>query len=159
MALKEKVIEITKEGRDQGKKFLITEMPLIQLDKWANRLLSAAAKGGIDLNSIDVDKITDIFKAKKTVDAGETLDKPIDVVGGILELGNLSIKAIGNINYDVLQDSLDELVSSCVQVVSSGGVSREMLSVDEEIQDLATLWTLRKEAFNLHIDFLTIGNP
>lgn len=154
MALKELTVEIEKEGRDQGKRFLITEMPVTQIDKWANRLLSSAAKGGINLKEMELDKIADILQYKKKIEEG----KQIDVTGGILELGNLTTQAIGNIDYDVLQDSLDELILQCVQVVSSNGISREMLSVDEEISELSTLWKLRKEVFNLHIDFLKIGN-
>ena len=44
------------------------------------------------------------------------------------------------------QSLLDQLIEDCVQVVPTGGAARPMLSIDDEIEDLKTLWTLRKEA-------------
>ena len=35
---------------------------------------------------------------------------------------------------------------------------REFDTIDEEIEDIKTLWMLRKEAFLLHIDFLADGS-
>lgn len=149
MARKTKTVAI-ESGRDNGKSFLVTEMPLTKADKWANTALLAMMRGGVDVGGVNFDLI------------GNTLmpsDAPkIDVSGGMLELARISIAGLGNVTETVGQSLLDQLIEDCVQVVPTGGAARPMLSVDDEIEDLKTLWTLRKEAFILHIDFLADGS-
>jgi len=157
MARKTRDITIEK-GRDQGKTFRIQEMPVSRADKWANVLLASAARGGVDVRSMDFQKMAEVFNINDSAEDAIKAGRNIDVVGGILELANLSIAAIGNITADVFQASMDELVEACVEVVPSGGKPREMISIDDEIEDLKTLWILRKEAFALHVDFLEQGN-
>jgi hypothetical protein len=149
MARKTKTVVI-ESGRDQGKSFLVTEMPVTKADKWANTALLAMMRGGVDVGGVNFDLI------------GNTLmpsDAPkIDVSGGMLELARISIAGLGNVTETVGQSLLDQLIEDCVQVVPTGGAARSMLSIDDEIEDLKTLWTLRKEAFILHIDFLADGS-
>jgi hypothetical protein len=149
MARKTKTVVI-ESGRDQGKSFLVTEMPVTKADKWANTALLAMMRGGVDVGGVNFDLI------------GNTLmpsDAPkIDVSGGMLELARISIAGLGNVTETVGQSLLDQLIEDCVQVVPTGGAARPMLSIDDEIEDLKTLWTLRKEAFILHIDFLADGS-
>lgn len=149
MARKTKTVVI-ESGRDNGKSFLVTEMPVTKADKWANTALLAMMRGGVDVGGVDFDLI------------GNTLmpsDAPkIDVSGGMLELARISIAGLGNVTETVGQSLLDQLIEDCVQVVPTGGAARPMLSIDAEIEDLKTLWTLRKEAFILHIDFLADGS-
>lgn len=125
---KEVVIET---GRDADKRFLVTEMPLLKADKWAQRALFALASGGVDAGTLDLS-------------------------GGMLEMAKFAFAAIGNIDPQVGGDLLDELLE-CVQIIPSGGNPRDF-DVETEIQDLKTLYLLRKEALFLHIDFLTQGN-
>ena len=149
MARKTKTVVI-ESGRDNGKSFLVTEMPVTKADKWANTALLAMMRGGVDVGGVNFDLI------------GNTLmpsDVPkIDVSGGMLELARISIAGLGNVTETVGQSLLDQLIEDCVQVVPTGGAARPMLSIDDEIEDLKTLWTLRKEAFILHIDFLADGS-
>lgn len=149
MARKTKTVVI-ESGRDDGKSFLVTEMPVTKADKWANTALLAMMRGGVDVGGVNFDLI------------GNTLmpsDAPkIDVSGGMLELARISIAGLGNVTETVGQSLLDQLIEDCVQVVPTGGAARSMLSIDDEIEDLKTLWTLRKEAFILHIDFLADGS-
>lgn len=149
MARKTKTVVI-ESGRDNGKSFLVTEMPVTKADKWANTALLAMMRGGVDVGGVNFDLI------------GNTLmpsDAPkIDVSGGMLELARISIAGLGNVTETVGQSLLDQLIDDCVQVVPTGGAARPMLSIDDEIEDLKTLWTLRKEAFILHIDFLADGS-
>ena len=125
---KEVVIET---GRDADKRFFVTEMPLLKADKWAQRALFALASGGVDAGTLDLS-------------------------GGMLEMAKFAFAAIGNIDPQVGGDLLDELLE-CVQIIPSGGNPRDF-DVETEIQDLKTLYLLRKEALFLHIDFLTQGN-
>ena len=146
MARKTKTVTI-ESGRDEGKSFLITEMPVTKADKWANTALLAMMRGGVDVGNINFASIQ-----------GTITGDSIDPTGGMLELARISIAGLGNVTEQVGQELLDQLIDDCVQVVSSAGVTRPLLSVDEEIEDLKTLWVLRKEAFLLHIDFLAEGS-
>ena len=149
MARKTKTLVI-ESGRDQGKSFLITEMPVTRADKWANTALLAMLRGGVDDGNLNFGLIAD------TIGVGDA--PKIDPMGGMLELARITIAGLGNVTETVGQELLDQLINDCAQVISSGGVVRQMLSIDDEIEDLKTLWMLRKESFLLHIDFLADGS-
>ena len=149
MARKTKTVVI-ESGRDNGKSFLVTEMPLTKADKWANTALLAMMRGGVDVGGVNFPLIIDTLTPSNA--------PKIDPAGGMLELARISIAGLGNVTETVGQSLLDQLIEDCVQVVPTGGSARPMLSVDDEIEDLKTLWTLRKEAFILHIDFLADGS-
>ncbi len=130
MARKTKDITI-ESGRDAGKTFRITEMPILQADKWAQRALFAIARAGVDTSSINMN-------------------------GGMLEMARLALDVVGKIDPEVGGDLLDELLS-CVQIIPTGGVPRSLV-MDSDIEDIKTLFVLRKEVLALHIDFLKSGN-
>lgn len=130
MSLKSKTITIQK-GRDAGKTFLISEMPIVKLDNWSMRALFAVAKGGVDLEGISPN------------------------MGG-LGMANVALKALAGIDTDVGIPLLNELLD-CVQVVPSGGNARSLL-LDSDVTELSTLFTLRKEALAIHLDFLVQGS-
>lgn len=133
MARKTKTVTID-SGRDAGKTFLIKEMPLLQADRWAQQALFALAKSGIETQDFDVDE-------------------------GMLGMAKVALNAIGHIDPLVGNELMDELLS-CVQIVPSGGVARDVVFYDEasDIEDIKTLFTLRKEALLIHLDFLTTGS-
>ena len=149
MARKTKTLVID-SGRDKGKSFLITEMPVTRADKWANTALLAMLRGGVDVGNVNFGLIAD------TIGVGDA--PKIDPMGGMLELARITIAGLGNVTETVGQELLDQLINDCAQVISSGGVVRQMLSIDDEIEDLKTLWMLRKESLLLHIDFLADGS-
>lgn len=130
MARKTKDITI-ESGRDAGKSFRITEMPILQADKWAQRALFAIARAGVDTSSINMN-------------------------GGMLEMARLALDVVGKIDPEVGGDLLDELLS-CVQIIPTGGVPRSLV-MDSDIEDIKTLFVLREEVLALHIDFLKSGN-
>lgn len=130
MARKTKDITI-ESGRDVGKSFRITEMPILQADKWAQRALFAIARAGVDTSSINMN-------------------------GGMLEMARLALDVVGKIDPEVGGDLLDELLS-CVQIIPTGGIPRSLV-MDSDIEDIKTLFVLRKEVLALHIDFLKNGN-
>lgn len=138
---------LIEKGRDAGKTFRITEMPVTKADKWANRALLAMMRGGVDVGGVDFGSITGVLSGRD-----------IDPTGGMLEIARISIAGLGNVTETVGQELLDQLIGDCVTVVSSSGVARPMLDLDEEVEDLKTLWLLRKESFLLHIDFLAEGS-
>lgn len=129
MTLKTKTVTI-EEGRDQGKVYLITEMPLIKADRWATRALLAVMKGGVDIEKLDPNM-------------------------GMLGMATVAIKALSGLDPETAVSLLDELLE-CVQIVPTGGNAREVV-LDSDIKDLKTLFILRKEALAIHIDFLVQG--
>ena len=137
--LKTKDITITNEkSRDNGKKFRITEMPLLQADEWATTLGLSMAQGGISVGGVDVNAIN--FKTN----------------GGILEIAKLGLAALGNVDKSTAKELIRELTESCVRIITESGIVREV-EWDSDIAEVATLWTLRKEALAIHIDFLDNG--
>jgi hypothetical protein len=133
--------------RDAGKTFRITEMPVTAADKWANTALLAMMRGGVDVGGVNFGAIRDSMTGQS-----------IDPTGGMLELARISIAGLGNVTEQVGQDLLDQLINDCVQVIPSGGSPRSLLSIDDEIEEIKTLWQLRKEAFLLHVSFLAAGS-
>lgn len=127
---KEKTFSVD-AGRDAGKVFQIKEMPVMQADKWAQRALFAIAKSGVDASSIDLN-------------------------GGMLEMAKFAFQSIGGIDPDTGGELLDELLT-CVEIIPSGGTPRSLV-IDADIEDVKTLYLLRKEALMLHIDFLAQGS-
>ena len=123
--LKSKTITI-ETGRDKGKSFVITEMPAAQADNWAMRCLLALAGGGVEVE---------------------------DAQSGMLGMARVALSALGRIPPEVSLPLLDELLG-CVQTVLTDG-SRRPLDVSlNDVEDFTTLFRLRKEVFQLHIDFL-----
>ncbi|CAG9418732.1 TPA: hypothetical protein ACS727_000021 [Providencia alcalifaciens] len=129
MTLKSKTITIEK-GRDAGMMYQVTEMPIAKADNWAMRALFAIANGGVDLEGVSPNM-------------------------GMLGMANVAIKALAGINPNVGIPLLDELLD-CVQTIPSGGTARPLL-LESDVKDLSTMFTLRKEALAIHLDFLVNG--
>lgn len=130
MALNSKVITIEK-GRDAGKMFVVTEMPVTKADNWAMRAMFALANAGIDIGEVSP-------------------------AMGMMGVGQVAIKALANIRADVGIPLLNELLD-CAQIIPSGGNARQ-IEMDSDIQDITTLLLLRKEALVIHIGFLMQGD-
>ncbi|OBU13012.1 hypothetical protein [Morganella psychrotolerans] len=130
MALNNKIITIEK-GRDAGKMFVVTEMPVTKADNWAMRAMFALANAGIDIGEVSP-------------------------AMGMMGIGQVAIKALANIRADVGIPLLNELLD-CAQIIPSGGNARQ-IEMDSDIQDITTLLLLRKEALVIHIGFLMQGD-
>lgn len=130
MALNSKTITIEK-GRDAGKMFVVTEMPVTKADNWAMRAMFALANAGIDIGDVSPSM-------------------------GMMGIGQVAIKALANIRAEVGIPLLNELLD-CAQIVPSGGNARQ-IEMDSDIQDITTLLLLRKEALVIHIGFLMQGD-
>lgn len=137
----EKDVTITEEGLDKGKTFVIKQMPLIQGDRWANRVALALAKSGVDVSSL-------IQKGKggKTEFVGL-----LDIAGMI----NIALKALGGVEDDVAQALLDELMKHVSLKLPSG--DKRGVIVETDIASISTLWKLRIEAIKVNLDFLKAG--
>jgi hypothetical protein len=129
---KEAIIQITDEGRDQGKVFAIREMSALQAEKWARRALIALARSGADIPD-DFDK------------------------AGMAGLAVAGFRVIAGINDAEIEPLLDEMLQ-CISVrpnPNDRSVSRPLYNdgVSDDIEEVATLFKLRQEVFNLHINF------
>lgn len=133
MARKTKTVTMD-SSRDAGKTFLITEMPLLQADRWAQQALFALARSGIETQQFDEDE-------------------------GMLGMAKVALNAISYIDPLVGNELMNELLT-CVQIVPSGGVARDLIFDNDsgDIEDVKTLFMLRKEALLIHLDFLTAGS-
>lgn len=114
-----------KKSRDDGKTYVITEMPAEQAEWWAFRVLQAI------LGS----------------------DAEIDFDAPFVEMAKQGLSALGKMSPDKAKPLLDEMMD-CVRMKIKG-TTRDL--IDGDIEEVSTRIQLRKEVFNLHVDFLESG--
>jgi len=121
-------VVIKEEGRDQGKAFLLTEMPATKAERWGIRAFLALAKSDVEV--------------------------PDDVAAlGLSGIAMLGLDALRGIEYEELAPLLDEM-NSCIKAIpdpSNPEISRAL--VESDIEEVGTWLKLRKEVFKLHVDF------
>ena len=119
-------------GRDQGKAFVLTELPARQAEWWAARVFLALAANNVDI--------------------------PEDVTNlGMEGIAIIGLKALGKLNPKDTKPLLDEMME-CVMVLpdpTKPMVIRTL--VDDDIEEIKTILQLRKAIFGLHCDFFTIA--
>jgi hypothetical protein len=123
-------VTITTPGRDQGKVFLIREMPSAQSEKWAMRVFFALIAAGVDV--------------------------PDDVAAsGLAGVAQMGPGALGKLRFEDAEPLLDEMFR-CVRIIpdpSRPEVVRDIYG-DDDIEEIVTRLLLRVEVFALHTDFL-----
>jgi hypothetical protein len=122
-------ITITLEGRDKGKKFLLTEMSAVQSEAWAWRALNAVVNSGIQV--------------------------PDDIVAaGWSAVAALGLRGILSADYEAAKPLLAEMMG-CIQSVQDVGTRKLVIGTPEsdDIEDVPTLLLLRDEVFRLHAGF------
>ena len=131
---KEKTIVIDDRGR--------REMSALRLESWIARAgILLAATGILDETRVDVRN------------AGE-------IAAGVARaVGESGISALGRLDYDKARPLLDELLSCCSRV--DAGVEQPLTPdvLEGFIEDVRTLFTLRKEALALNFGFFAQGGP
>ncbi|WP_447921063.1 hypothetical protein [Achromobacter aegrifaciens] len=131
MARKQMAVIIGAEGRDQGKVFILTELSAYDAEDWAGRALFALMNAGVEIP----DNIAE---------------------AGLAGVAAMGIKAIAKLPFDSAKPLLDKMMD-CVRIQPSPAVTRELISND--IEEVATLLTLRKKVLGLHLDFFTAASP
>lgn len=125
---KQKEIKI-EEGRDAGKVFVITEMPALQMDKWATRALNAIGKnkqGGVmALLSL-----------------------------GVPEMINSFMEA----DYEKIEPLMQEMLQCCAFKKDNTAIVLKDEFVNDIIEDWNTITNLRIEAIKLNLGFFTEGD-
>ncbi len=133
MARKTAVVQITAEGRDQGKSYVITEMPALKAEKWAWRAMIALGRSGIDIP-----------------DGAEK--------GGMAALFVTGVATMMRTNFDDIEPLLDEMME-CVAIMPDPASHPEIVRplVASDIEEVKTFFTLRMEVFKLHTGFSLAG--
>lgn len=131
MSRKEIDITISKENRDKGKRFRITEMSAFDAESWAMRAISGMASAGVDL-------------------PGEILRSP-----SVEALASIGISAFLKIERHE-QEELSRQLLDCVRLIyDRKGNTRDLLPSD--IEEPSTLFTLRLKALELHLSSFFAG--
>lgn len=125
-------VTIDAEGRDKGKVFVVTEMPVWDVDKLAIRVLVACANAGAQI--------------------------PDDVVhGGLVGLLSMGpVRALALVPYDTVEVVVDRM-NACIQIQPSPGVIRAL--VPDDIEESATLVKLQRAVWDLHVTPFMKGAP
>lgn len=135
MARKKLTHTIESEGRDKGKVFLITEKSALDAERWARHALISAVSAGANI-------------PQDAVDAG---------AAGLATLAPLAFGILVQVpaaESDALMASLDE----CIQRIpnaSNPNVVRP--TIPDDIEEVGTLFELRKQALMLHVNFSQAG--
>ena len=136
---REKVVTINDRGQD--KTFRIKEMPATQAERWIIRAGLALAGSGV------------IEKAVIQNDAGEAAVQ----IGKLLATQGL-FSALGSVDFAVAEPLLNELMGCCYYVVN-GAMDQRLTPdvIDGIVEDVKTLFLLKKEAAALNFDFFAQG--
>lgn len=136
---KTQFVQIPQEegNRDSGKMFFIKEMPALQAEKWALRLILALSRANVDI--------------------------PEDVANaGMAGVATLGLKMLGQMSFPDAEGLLDEMMS-CVRHIPDP--SRVEVTVPlimqggdgDTIEEISTLVRLRTEVIQLHANFFIQG--
>lgn len=136
MARRTRVFTVTAEGRDKGKKFLITEMPADKAERWALRAAFAIVNGGVQAPD-------------------GILDSGMAGIASMAHVAVWSLRSLQGLSYQAAGPLLDELMD-CVQVLPDvEGVPPQPLYGGQncQVEEVRTLLQLKVEAFQVHVDF------
>lgn len=137
-----KILEVViKDGRDDGKKFVIEEMAAIPAAKWAFRAFLAVSRSG---KSAIKEALNFDFE-----------DADWHSQATLCELASLGIGIFGAMDFAESEPLIDDLFS-CIKIMPDPRqplVTRQL--INDDIEDPTTYLKLQKDAFMLHIDFFT----
>lgn len=133
-----KTKELVISDRGTSKTFRITEMPASKFEWWivsVGRLLAGCGAAG----ALDIGDMTDSSAVQETLARFLVTD---------------GLKSLGNLDLDKVKPLYDDLLR-CVELKSGDYYAPlNPETVDGVIEDVRTLFILRKEALLLHIGFL-----
>ena len=130
-----KTKEIVINDRGTNKTFKITEMSASKFEWWLIRVGRLLLGTGIG-NQVDVDSAEDVQKL-----IADTLLKD-------------GLKSLGSVNLAEAKELYDDLLRCCELKSDNFYMPLDTDTIDGQIESVKTLFTLRKEALMLHLDFL-----
>lgn len=122
-------ITIGAEGRDKGKVFLIRELPAMQAEQWAIRLMLALTKSGLDI-------------------------PPDALNAGMAAVAAFGLRALGSMDWETIRPLLEEMLS-CVKIIpdpARPAFVRDLVGQDD-IEEVSTILYLRDQVLKLHTNF------
>lgn len=122
------------EGRDQGKVFVLTELPASRAESWAMRALLALMASGVE--------VPEGFEHM-----------------GMAGMAEVGLRALSGLKWEVAEPLLAEMWD-CIQFMpdpSKPHIVRKLF--DEDIEEITTRVKLRAEAWKLHTGFLKAVAP
>lgn len=133
MARRVKEVTITREGRDKGKTFVLTEFPADQGEWWAARVL-------------------------KRVGLRELPDG-VDPASGLAGLAAAGLEVLQKVPDDDIKPLLDEMMLAVRYKPEAPNAPLQSILPGEysQIEEMATRAELRKDVLLLHIGFFTAG--
>jgi hypothetical protein len=115
---------ITRDGRDKGKTFVITEMSASQGERWGQRAINAMSKANMAL--------------------------PADLLnGGMAAFVSAGLSAFISAPFEDIRPLLDEMFA-CIQI-KEPAIIRAL--TEEDIEEIETRVLLRQEVLDLHLGF------
>lgn len=124
------------EGRDKGKNFTITEMSAMDIEDWAGEAFFLLIGAGVEI--------------------------PDDVAQmGLAGLMTMGLEVLGRVPYKAAKPLLDRMLDCVVYHPdpANPNVTVSLTQPGVEIEEVKTLFTLRKLVWGLHTDFLSAAAP
>lgn len=134
MARKSAQFTVTDAGRDNGKVFLLREMPASDAERWALRAFLAMSKHGVEIPD-------------GLAESG---------FGGLASYG---LSLVGKLPFDDAEVLMEKMFE-CVSIIPSPAnpnLTRGL--VEDDIEEVATRVKLRVAVFKLHADFSKAAAP
>lgn len=132
MARKVTRVTISREGRDKGKVYVLTEMPASKAERWAARALLTLTNAGAEL--------------------------PDDILtAGMAGVVTMSIQALTRLPFDQIEPLMTEMFE-CVQICPdprNSEVVRDL--IEDDIEEVTTRLMLRRGILELHVGFSLPG--
>lgn len=152
---KEKTVIVNDRGRELT--FTIREMPATKLEAWIVRAGLLLAESGLASGLLESGDATRV----EMMDAGAVLQTAARLVasgssGGGRGWGDL-LAALGRVDYEKARPLLDELLSCCTLAGSVSPLTPD--TADGVLEDVRSLFTLRKEALALNFAFFGAAGP
>lgn len=125
---------VTDEGRDQGKVFVLTEMPASKAESWAMRALLALMNSGVE--------VPEGFERM-----------------GMAGMAEVGLKALSGLKWETAEPLLAEMFE-CVQFMPDPAKPQIVRALfEQDIEEIATRLKLRAEVWKLHTGFLKAVAP
>jgi hypothetical protein len=130
MARKTSTYVVSSEGRDKGKTFLLTEMPVTKAEDWAIRAMLALGAANVDIP-----------------------DGALQL--GMAALAEVGLKKLFSIEASLMRPLLSELME-CVEFVPNPQKPQVKIGhplFETQVEEVKTLLVLKWEVLKLHLDF------
>ncbi|QDX29555.1 hypothetical protein [Dickeya poaceiphila] len=151
MARKTLTFKVEAKNRDEGKTFLITEMPARQIEEWAIRVVSALMAANVEVPQPVYSAIQKLSAGAPENEADNELYNAV-LVSGMAALAKFALTALGKIPFAESRPLMDELMS-CIQFQATPTTTIPL--DDSHIEEMSTRFRLKTEVLKLHVGFLS----